>query len=129
MSRILISILAALAFAGCRPAESVPAKAQFVFVRIPEQIAPIDRGKKYEDPLDAVLKKEGVGEVSGGGSQLSAPDANGKKSIEWVGIDVDLSDFQKGMPILKRELLRLGAPSMTVLEYTRGGKKIEEQLR
>jgi hypothetical protein len=64
-------------------------------VRIPEQLQPLDRGAKYEDPLDAVLKKERVGEVSGGGTQLSAPDADGKKSIEWVGVDVDLTDFDK----------------------------------
>jgi hypothetical protein len=129
MKGMLISILLAFVFAGCRPAENSPAKSQFVFVRVPEQIGPIDRGKKYEDPLDAVLKKEGVGEVSGGGTQLSAPDATGKKSIEWVGIDVDLSDFSKGLPILKRELLRLGAPHATVLEYTRDGKKTEERLQ
>ena len=60
---------------------------------------------------------------------MSAPDADGKKSIEWVGLDVDLSDFQKGMPILKRELLRLGAPPATVLEYTRDGKEMEARLR
>jgi hypothetical protein len=129
MNRLLIDMFAAVVLAGCRPSESTPATAQFVFVRIPEQIQPLDRGTKYEDPLDAVLKKEGVGEVSGGGTQLSAPDADGKKSIEWVGVDIDLSDFEKGMPILKRELLRLGAPPTTVLEYTRDGKKIEEQLR
>jgi hypothetical protein len=129
MNRALILVLVALAFAGCRPAGKAAGQAQFVFVRIPEQIGPIDRGKKYEDPLDAVLKKEGVGEVSGGGTQLSAPDANGKKSIEWIGVDVDLSDFPKGMPILKRELLRLGAPRTTVLEYMRDGKKTEEQLQ
>jgi hypothetical protein len=129
VTRILVSLLAALALAGCRPSKSVSARAQFVFVRIPEQIQPIDRGAKYEDPLDALLKKEAVGEVSGGGTQLSAPDANGKKTIEWVGLDVDLSDFEKGLPILKRELLRLGAPTNTILEYSRNGQKLEEWLR
>ncbi len=101
---------------------------QLIFVRIPEQLQPLDRGAKYEDPLDAALKKHAVGEVSGGGSLLSAPDKNGKRSIEWVGIDVDLTNFEKGLPILKRELRRLGAPHNTVLEYTRDGKKIEEKL-
>jgi hypothetical protein len=67
--------------------------------------------------------------AASGGSQLSAPDADGKKSIEWVGVDVDLSDFDKGMPILKRELLRLSASAATVLEYTRDGKHVEEKLR
>jgi len=96
---------------------------------IPEQIQPLERGAKYEDPLDTALKKEGVGGVSGGGTQLSAPDANGKKHIEWVGVDVDLSDFERGMPILNRELLRLGAPPNTILQYSRNGQKMKERLR
>ena len=129
MHKILFTILAAISLVGCKPSETASGKAQFVFVRIPEKIQPLDRGTKYEDPLDAALKKERVGEVSGGGTQLSAPGADGKQSIEWVGVDVDLSDFDQGMPILKRELLRLGAPAATVLEYTRDGKKVEEKLR
>jgi hypothetical protein len=128
MKKIISSILAALGIFGCKPSATAPGKAQFVFVRIPEQNQPLDRGAKYEDRLDAALKKEGLGEVSGGGTQLSAPDAEGKKSIEWVGLDVDLSDFERGMPILKRELLRLDAPPDTVLEYTRDGRKTEERL-
>jgi len=128
MKMILAFILAALAVASCKPSESARSKAQFVFVRIPEQVKPVDRGTKYEDPLDSVLKREAVGEVTGGGTQLSDPDNEGKRSIECVGIDVELSDFEKGMPILKRELLRLGAPPETILEYTRDGQKTEEKL-
>ena len=30
----------------------------------------MDRGERYEDPLDAFLKANGLGEVSGGGTQL-----------------------------------------------------------
>lgn len=133
MTRVILIILVAIGLVGCRPSstadQAVASKAQFVFVRIPEQIQPVERGAKYEDPLDAVLKKERVGEVSGGGTQLSAPDANGKKNIEWVGVDVDLTDFEKGMPILKRELLRLGAPAATLLEYKRDDKGVEEKLQ
>jgi hypothetical protein len=33
------------------------------------------------------------------------------------------------MPILKRELLRLGAPPDTILEYSRNEQKLEERLR
>lgn len=133
MRRVLVIVLVAMGLVGCWPTratdQAVPSKAQFVFVRIPELLQPLERGAKYEDPLDEVLKKERVGEVTGGGTQLSAPDADGKRSIDWVGVDVDLTDFDKGMPILKRELLRLGAPAATVLEYRRDGKEVEEKLR
>ena len=129
MKRFVTSILAPLGLIGSRPSETAPDEPQLVLVRIPEPMEPPDRGAKYEDPLDAALKKEAVGEVNGGDMQLSVPDADGKKSIEWVGVDVNLSDFERGMPILKRELLRLGAPAGTILEYSRDGQKLEERLR
>jgi hypothetical protein len=129
MKRFITSILATLGLIGSRPSETAPVEPQLVLVRIPEQLQPLDRGAKYEDPLDAVLKKEAVGDVNGGDMQLSAPDAGGKKSIQWVEVDVDLSDFERGMPILKRELLRLGAPPGTILEYSRNGQEMEERLR
>ena len=129
MKRFVTAILTALGLVSSRPSETAPVEPQLVLVRIPEQLQPLDRGAKYEDPLDAALKKEAVGDVNGGGMQLSAPDADGKKSIEWVEVDVDLSDFERGMPILKRELLRLGAPAGTILEYSRDGQEQEERLR
>ena len=129
MKRFVTAILTALGLVSSRPSEPPPDEPQLVSVRIPEQLQPLDRGAKYEDPLDAALKKEAVGVVNGGDMQLSAPDADGKKSIEWVEVDVDLSDFERGMPILKRELLRLGAPPDTILEYSRNERKLEERLR
>jgi hypothetical protein len=129
MKRFVTAILTALGLVSSRPSEPPPDEPQLVSVRIPEQLQPLDRGAKYEDPLDAALKKEAVGEVNGGDMQLSAPDADGKKSIEWIEVDVDLSNFERGMPILKRELLRLGAPPGTILEYTRDGQEQEERLR
>jgi hypothetical protein len=126
MKRFVTSILATLGLVGSRPSEAAPDEPQLVLVRIPVQLQPLDRGAKYEDPLDAALKKEAVGEVNGGSTELSAPDADGKKSIEWVEVDVDLSDFERGMPILKRELLRLGAPPGTILEYSRDGQELED---
>ena len=101
---------------------------QFIFVKIPESIMPIERGDKYEDPLDEALKQASIGEVTGGGSSFSHPDENGKRTIEWVGIDVNLLDFDKGLPILRSELLKLGAPKTTILEYTRNGQDREEPL-
>lgn len=100
----------------------------FVFVKIPESIMPIERGEKYEDPLDIALKKAGVGEVTGGGSQLGEPDKDGSPTIDWVGIDVDLTDQAAGLPLLKAELKRLGVPQGTTLEYELNGKETTDAL-
>lgn len=100
----------------------------FVFVKVPESIMPIDRGAKYEDPLDAALKRESVGEVTGGGSQLGDEDPEGKRKIEWVGLDVELTDLDRGLPVLKRELQRLGVPKATTLEFTRAGVQVVEPV-
>ena len=89
---------------------------------------PIDRGEKYEDPLDEALQKAGFGEVTGGGSQLGGPNPDGSPHIEWVGIDVDLTDLSKGLPFLKHELKRLGAPQGTTLEFKVGDKQTSEAL-
>jgi len=126
-----ISVTAVLALCAKRSFAQVPATSiasTFVFVKIPEEILPLDRGEKYEDPLDASLKKAKLGEVTGGGTQLGKEKPNGKKSIEWVGVDVELSDFEHGLPFLKSELKRLGAPNGTTLDFTRDGKSVSEAL-
>ena len=43
-----------------------------VVARLYEHIEPIDRGDRYEDPLQAVLDQSNAGRVTGGGSQLNA---------------------------------------------------------
>ena len=102
---------------------SVQATAQttstFVFAKINDPIMPIDRGDKYEDPLDAALKQSHLGEVTGGGTSLTK-----EKTIEWVGVDIELADVERGIPFVKRKLCQLGAPKGSTLEYELRGKKI-----
>ncbi|QOT75732.1 hypothetical protein [Cupriavidus basilensis] len=93
-------------------------------MKINESIMPTERGKKYEDPLDAALKKAKLGEVTGGGSSLSK-----ERKIEWVGVDVELIDLGEGLPFLKRKLIELGVPKGSTLEYQLQDKKIEAPLR
>lgn len=100
----------------------------FVFVKIPEALSPSERGRKYADPVDAALKRDQLGEITGGGSQLSEPDANGESTVEWVGLDVELVDLERGLPVLKRELLHLGAPTATTLEFRRAGSRVVESI-
>ena len=94
-----------------------------IFVQIPEGIKPIDRGEKYEDPIDAAMGKLGLGSVSGGGSQLGE-----NNEIVWVGVDVDVYDIEKSLPHLKRILKELGAPMGTKLSYRWEGKAVEVPL-
>lgn len=129
MHKILVAALVTISLLGCKPPQPAPSGAQRVFVQIPDHIDGRERRTKYQEPLHAVLMRERVGAIAGGGVHMSAPDAEGKKSVEWVALEVSLSDFEKGLPILKRELLQLGAPDATTLKYTRGDKTVEEKLR
>ncbi len=97
----------------------------FIYVKIPEQIGPLDRGEKYEDPLQEMLEAEGIGEVSGGGTMLSAPDENGEKHILFCGVDVDLIDLDRGITFLREAMRKLGAPDGTVLEFLIDGEPHE----
>jgi hypothetical protein len=87
-----------------------------VFVRVPEALQPREREARYGDPVHEALQAKGFGEVSGGGSQLSTPDAKGQRTVLWCGVDVDLYVHQEGLALLTSELQRLGAPPDTVLE-------------
>jgi hypothetical protein len=100
----------------------------FVFVRIPEAIEPLHRGEKYEDPLEQALESAGLGSVTGGGEMLSAPDEDGRREIEFCGIDIDLFDPQRGLELLRQELKRLDAPKGTILEYTLDGISYETDI-
>jgi len=97
--------------------------ATFVFVKIQDQVLPIERGSKYEDPLDVSLRAAKLGEVTGGGSQL-----NKDGSIAWVGVDVDLYDLRRGVPFLIAKLRELRVPPGSTIEYTDRGKKIQQPI-
>ena len=83
----------------------------FFYVRIPEDVQPIERGERYEDPLQAALNAEDLGEVTGGGSQMGE-----EKSIAFCGLDVEVRDRDKGLALLRSVMRRLNAPSDTIIE-------------
>jgi hypothetical protein len=89
-----------------------------VVATITEDIGPIDRGRKYEDPIDAALKAAGLGEVTGGGSQLDA-----SRRIAFVDIDVALADTEGALDLVRLTLKQLGAPAGSVLSFTRDDER------
>jgi hypothetical protein len=100
----------------------------FVYIKIPADLGPMDRGEQFEDPLQEVLDKERLGTITGGGSLLSDPDEDGLRKIEYCGIDVDLYDALNGLQLLRRELVRLQAPANTMLLYELDGHNWEDPV-
>jgi hypothetical protein len=128
MIKFAIAILLfAFGFAYCQ-AQNSDAASQYVYVKLSVFLPPIERGDKLEDPLDSFLKNRGVGECDGGGEMMSKPDASGKSHPEYSGLDVELTDFDRGIVLLKSELVKLGAPKGTVLEYERNGVKHSDPI-
>jgi hypothetical protein len=100
-----------------------------VFVKIPGDILPLERGELFEDPLTAVLEAKQLGTVSGGGTQLSDVQADGWRQIVWCALDVELTlPPEEGLRVLREELVRLNAPRGTVLEYEWEGEMRVEPL-
>jgi len=99
---------------------------ELIFVRLPEPLEPNERGDRYEDPLNAELQLADLGEVSGGGAQLSELRADGSRSIEWCGIDVDTTDVRRALTLLRRELPHLGCHTGTTLDYTLEGVELSD---
>jgi hypothetical protein len=93
----------------------------FVEVTIWEPILPLDRGERYEDPLATALHEHGLGEVTGGGTRLTA-----EKEISLINIDLDLANLDVAVPLVKKVLVSARAPAGSELRYQRGGQEIVE---
>jgi hypothetical protein len=80
-------------------------ESSMVVARLYEHIAPIDRGARYEDPLDAALRSGNLGEVTGGGSQLGA-----LGEIDFADVEIQVADLEDAMKVIIDVLQRSGAP-------------------
>jgi hypothetical protein len=84
------------------------------------RLRPLDRGELYEDPLDEALRSAGLGEVTGGGTQLAA---NGE--IGSCDLEIELAEISERTLETVRELLeRLGAPNGSRLVVGEGEPEI-----
>lgn len=76
-----------------------------VLARVYEHIEPIDRGDRYEDPLQAVLESAGIGRVTGGGSQL-----NELGGIAFADVEIELANLGDALRVVVEALENAGAP-------------------
>jgi hypothetical protein len=101
---------------------------QFIYIKIPDAIQPLDRAEIFEDPIDAALTTKGLGHVSGGGSLLGNERSDGTRPIEFCGIDVDTINRDAVLAILRELLPSLGTPLATELHYTTGSAKLQDRF-
>jgi hypothetical protein len=76
-----------------------------VIARLYEYIEPIDRGNRYEDPLQTVLDAAQAGAVTGGGSQL-----NESGGIEFADVEIELANLDAAIDLVANTLEAAGAP-------------------
>ncbi len=98
----------------------------FVYLKIPGNIQPMDRGEWFEDRISPVLAEAGLGDVSGGGSSLSDADAEGRRTIEYCGIDIDTTDREPALALLRELLPQLPITTGTELQYTCDGRMLRD---
>lgn len=84
-----------------------------------EPIEPIDRGERYEDPLQAALEPDELGVVTGGGSQLTD-----EGEIANVDLDLSLANLDAALELAKRVLEEAGAPRGSELRFERDGRQV-----
>jgi hypothetical protein len=105
--------------ASAPPAPPVQRYPHFVFAKIMDTVDPLVRSDKYEGPLQVVLEQKGLGEITGGGTQMDQ-----HKRIEWIGIDLQIANLDTALELVRQRLLELGAPKGSVLEFKRGDQEV-----
>jgi hypothetical protein len=92
-----------------------------VLARVYEHIEPIDRGDRYEDPLQVTLERLGLGRVTGGGSQL-----NELGEIAYADVEIELTDVDEAVRVVAEALEAAGAPQGSELVQASDGRVLRE---
>jgi len=99
---------------GCKKQPEAAAQTEnggnHVTAQLNHLLMPIDRGERYEDPLDVALSAQGLGETSGGNTMQEQ-----SGEIEFIDVEIDLTDLKKGVPFVITKLEELGAPKGSIL--------------
>ena len=103
--------------------EGSKVEGQYLRISLNEKIMPLDRGEVYEDPIDEILKRHNIGEVTGGGTlQLETGE------IKYCNIEIFInSDIIDSITIrlLKDNIEELGAPKGSKIIVENTGEEIE----
>lgn len=101
--------------------KKVEVESQFIVVTLNARIQPMHRGEIYEDPLDEILAKNSVGEVSGGGT-LQAQSGE----IEHCDVEIQVNNSSdETVALIKNSLENLGVPKGSKLKVEATDSEIE----
>jgi hypothetical protein len=103
-------------FGGAKKQAEAP-QGEFITARLNAKVQPIDRGDYYEDPLSETLKAAGLGDVTGGGTQMTDEPCG----IEFCDLEICVHDTdEQTIAAITSRLNDLGAPkgSRLIVEST-----------
>lgn len=93
-------------------ARKKPVEGEIVIIRLNARLQPVQRGEHFEDPLSEVLSDIGVGEVTGGGTQLTGDESG----IGSCDVELSLTDAsESALLAIIAALEELGAPKGSTL--------------
>ena len=108
----ILSLL--LGLVGCRKAavtDETDGRETFdVTAQLNHLLMPLDRGDRYEDPLEEALSQEGLGEITGGGTMQEK-----SGEIDYIDVEIALTDLDEGIPFVIGKLEECGAPKGSIL--------------
>jgi hypothetical protein len=89
--------------------------AEFLVIHIPGDVEPMERGERFEDPLDKALRKAGkVGKCVGGGTAF---EMEPEFRITGCDIEVEVADLARAMPVIRDTLVAASAPPGTTATH------------
>ena len=91
-----------------------------VIARMPEHIEPMERGARYEDPVQDALAIRDLGLVTGGGSLMTPT-----TEIGYVDVELALADLDGALEVVQRILEEAGAPVGSQLLFEQAGVEVE----
>jgi hypothetical protein len=103
------------------PASRPAAVGDMVIARLNARAQPLDRGEVFEDPLGDILQAAGMGQVTGGGTQLGE-----EGEIEFCDIEITVAEATDAvLGAIRRALEGLGAPKGSRLIWNDGASELE----
>lgn len=91
-----------------------------VTAQLNQKLMPVERGERYEDPLQEELEKHGFGETDGGGTMTAK-----SGEIEFIDIQMNLTKTNESIAFVIKRLESYGAPKGSKLIIGAGRQRRE----